>query len=152
MTIDPQNVSLGWTPVTKRTVGRKRVAKKGQVHHKYIPSVSFQVDEEVVPPSPGLTKMCSPKKKRVIRGKKSHEGSTKNRKITDARDKTELEDIFINVKKKMKIPNTKPKQYVRRVPNEEFFGLLDEVLGSYQVSEVADLVRQSRRKELARKR
>ena len=74
MTIDPQNVSLGWTPVTKRTVGRKRVAKKGQVNHKYIPSVSFQVDEEVVPPSPGLTKMCSPKKKRVIRGKKSHEG------------------------------------------------------------------------------
>ena len=115
MTIDPQNVSLGWTPVTKRTVGRKRVAKKGQVHHKYIPSVSFQVDEEVVPPLPGLTKMCSPKKKRVIRGKKSHKGSKKTRKRTDARDKTELDDIFIDVEKKMKTPNNKPKKYVRRV-------------------------------------
>ena len=139
--IDPQNVSLGWTPVTKKTVGRKRVAKKGQVHHKYIPSVSFQVDEEVVPPSPGLTKMYSPKKKKVIRGKKSHKGSKKNRKRTDARDKTEIDDIFIDVKKKTKIPNNKPKQYVCRVPNKEFFGLLDEVLGSYQVSEVTDLVR-----------
>ena len=95
MTIDPQNVSLGWTPVTKRTVGRKRVEKKGQVNHKYIPSISFQVDEEVVSPSPGLTKMCSPKKKRLIRGKKSHEGSKKNRKRTDTRDKTEINDIFI---------------------------------------------------------
>ena len=34
MTIDPHKLSLCWTPVTKSTVGRKRVAKKGYVHHK----------------------------------------------------------------------------------------------------------------------
>ena len=41
VTIDPENLALGWTPVSKKTYGRKKVAKKGYISHKYDPSAFF---------------------------------------------------------------------------------------------------------------
>lgn len=54
LTIDPYHMALGWEPMTRKTVGRKRFMKQGTVSHKHDLSDFFLVDGAVIPPSPGL--------------------------------------------------------------------------------------------------
>ena len=63
------NMASGWTPVTRKTVGKKKFMKKGFVPHNHDFSDFFQVDGAVIPPSPGLYRVKE-KKEREPRGSK----------------------------------------------------------------------------------
>ena len=63
VTIGPIDMALGWKPVNRETVGRKKLMKKGYVIHNHDLSDFFLVNGAVVPPSPGLYRVNENEKK-----------------------------------------------------------------------------------------